>query len=210
MSLNHRQTLIMFLLWCCFVYSCGRLLQMAENINLRVDTLEQKMDHITPNKFKDKNWTYGGYKWMTSEIDSIILKNCKKFNINAKVVYALIEYESGRYCKGDIEYMKIVRSHAGAIGIMQIMPIHARLRGLHPSALEDPELNIKIGVSYLAETMKIAKMRGYKNIQAEGLRMYNQGPGRGDGMAHRIKYRNWSNYVFPILSRSAGVQICQL
>jgi hypothetical protein len=210
MSLNNRQILIMFLLWCCFVYSCGRLLQIAENLHFRLNTIEQKMDHLTPNKFRNKGWTRSGYNWLTSEIDEIILKNCKKFNINPKVVYALIEFESGRYCKGDLNYMKVVRSHAGAIGLMQIMPIHARVRGLYPSALEDPELNIKIGVSYLAEQMRIAKMRGYKHIMLESLRMYNQGPGRGDGYAHRIKYRNWSNYVFPILSRSGETQLCQL
>jgi len=219
MSLNHRQTLIMFILWCCFVYSCGRLLQMAENTQswLRPDypwrlqyfPLKDWKENGTPAKLKtiQKNHTFLKY-----EVDLLIKKYAKQYGHSTSLIQSLIKYESLSHPKVNFDYAKarVVRSHAGAVGFMQIMPIHARLKGLPVSALENPDLNIKLGCAILAEQKRIAQSRGLKNIIAEGLRQYNQGPGSTKTwIAHRSHYKNWYKYVFPIMNES-GVQICQL
>jgi hypothetical protein len=41
-------------------------------------------------------------------------------------------------------------SSAGAVGIMQILPDRARLEGVDPANLEDPEINLRLGTKLLA------------------------------------------------------------
>jgi hypothetical protein len=89
--------------------------------------------------------------WRVSEV---ILEECAKRKIDPLLVLALIQVESG--------FQATAVSPAGARGIMQIMPDTARAlthrvgreygirpAAFTPEALDDPLLNIRLGVYYL-------------------------------------------------------------
>lgn len=79
---------------------------------------------------------------------------------------------------------ELIVSHAGAIGIMQIMPRTARIYDGDPRILEE---NIRIGVSLLAETSK-----WYKDDVVAMLAHYNG----GSNPYEKIKmYEETKNYV---------------
>jgi len=63
----------------------------------------------------------------------------KQHHPNHKLIMAIIEVES--------EWKQNVISHAGAIGLMQVLPSSARMVGLNYTKedLKDPEKNIKAG-----------------------------------------------------------------
>jgi soluble lytic murein transglycosylase-like protein len=122
------------------------------------------------------------YPWLNVEIYEIILYYCryweKNYKIDEKLVFALIQHESGSYCRNDLSKMTRVISRSGAIGICQIMPFHAK----NPNDLCNPNFNIKKGIWYLSLCMK--KSNG--NIR-NACRMYNA------GLNNKIwKYKNWA------------------
>jgi len=80
-----------------------------------------------------------------------------------------------------------IRSPAGAIGLMQIMPATGRalaqgagVGGFEPELLERPELNLHLGMNYLAELLE-----RYGGRVAPALAAYNAGP-------HRLSF--WSTF----------------
>jgi Transglycosylase SLT domain len=90
----------------------------------------------------------------TWQVSEVILDECAKRKIDPLLVLALIQVESG--------FHTTAVSPAGARGIMQIMPDTARAlthrvgreygirpAAFTPEALDDPLLNIRLGVYYL-------------------------------------------------------------
>ena len=90
----------------------------------------------------------------TWQVSEVILEECAKRKIDPLLVLALIQVESG--------FQTTAVSPAGARGIMQIMPDTARAlthrigreygmrpAAFTPEALDDPLLNIRLGVYYL-------------------------------------------------------------
>jgi len=80
-------------------------------------------------------------------------------------------------------------SHAGARGVMQIMPATARGEyGIHPDELWDPRINIRLGLHYLKRL--IERYRGRTDL---ALSFYNGGsrvgrPGRARVIPATRKY----------------------
>lgn len=77
-------------------------------------------------------------------------------------------------------FMHYAKSHAGAAGVMQLMPTTARwaakkagVNGYKGSMIHDLGTNITIGTYYLAHTLEV--MKGNKIMATAG---YNAGPGR--------------------------------
>lgn len=126
------------------------------------------------------------YSWLTPEIYySLYQENLRYDNVSIDLGCALIQSESGDYCRNNVYCMKNVVSYAGAHGLMQIMPVH------HKGARSDlfnTQLNIYYGMGYLSKCITLA--RGDKR---EALRFYNAGPA-----SSRKKYKNWW-YVNAIL-----------
>lgn len=100
-------------------------------------------------------------KWNT-KYDNLIKKYAKEYNVDAKLVKALIKQESG--------FNPNAKSKAGAIGLMQLMPATAKEMGATNPA--DPEQNIKAGVKYLKKLL--VKYKGNKELAVAA---YNAGPG---------------------------------
>ena len=210
-----KEILIMLFLFLCLLWIVGRIGENIQSwfrpdypLRLQYFPLKDWNENGTPAKLKtiQKNHTFLKY-----EVDLLIKKYSKQYGHSPALIKSLIKYESLSHPKVNFDYAKarVVRSHSGAIGFMQIMPIHARLKGLPISALENPDLNIKLGCAILAEQKQIALSRGLKNITAEALRQYNQGPGSTKNwVLHRKGYKNWFKYVFPIMNESE-VMICK-
>ena len=84
----------------------------------------------------------------------------KKYKIDPAIIAAIIEQESG----GDA----VVVSHAGAVGLMQLMPRTAGGLGVNPY---DPAQNIDGGTRYF-----LYQYKAFGNIE-QALAAYNAGPG---------------------------------
>jgi soluble lytic murein transglycosylase-like protein len=79
----------------------------------------------------------------TTMFDAIIEQHAAVHNVDPAIVRAMIQAESA--------FNPRARSHAGAIGLMQLMPATARELGVNPHV---PEENIEGGVRYFAEQLK--------------------------------------------------------
>lgn len=100
-------------------------------------------------------------KWST-KYDSLITKYAQKYNVDAKLVKALMKRES--------EFNPNAKSGAGAIGLMQLMPATAREMGAKDPY--NPEQNIEAGVKYLKKMLD--RYNGNKEL---AIAAYNAGPG---------------------------------
>ena len=120
---------------------------------------------------------------LTEEILTLLfpkpyLKNIKKYSlkIDPHLILALIRQESAFNPKAV--------SSAGAIGLMQLMPLTAKRfrKRLKPKLLNRPELNLKIGISYLDYLIK-----KYDGNLVYFLAGYNAGENR---------LKRWSREIF--------------
>jgi len=132
------------------------------------------------------------YDWMSPRAYIIIMDCSRKYSIDPVFVCSVIQYESGDYCNNDLSKMLTVRSHAGAIGVMQVMPLHFKVI----KEAETLKGNINKGCWYLSECMKKSK-----GNMREAARMYNAGL-----YSKRWKYRNWK-YVNKIIKKYNSVMV---
>lgn len=110
----------------------------------------------------------------------IVTKNAKEQGFDTELVLAVIKKESNFNPK--------VKSTAGAIGLMQLLPDTARWLGLkNTSKLTDPDTNIKYGIKYLRYLFsRFAENINYSNLSRDdiskqevlkAIAAYNCGPG---------------------------------
>lgn len=136
----------------------------------------------------------------------IIQKNAQELGIPTALISGLIWQES--------MYKANIRSSAGATGLMQLMPATAkgvaRRVGLSPFSLgmlTNPEINIKLGSSYLK-----TQLSNWDNNPAFALSNYNAGPGNTakwrrrfghlppDAFIEQITFKETRRYVKMVLS----------
>lgn len=127
--------------------------------------------------------------------DSMIEREAAIMRVNPLLVAAVVRVES-HFRDDDV-------SHAGAIGLMQLMPNTAmwvaakiRMPGLKMADLARPDINLRIGSWYLAYLIGY-----YHGHLAEAIAAYNAGPSRVDGW---LTNRVWSgstltSYDIPVL-----------
>jgi hypothetical protein len=130
----------------------------------------------------------GGHKY-----EDTVIKEAERVGLDPNLAVHALYKETG-----GIKNPEAVRSRAGAIGIMQLMPGTAKELGVDPF---DPEQNIRGGVMYLK------KMMDKYNDPTLALAAYNAGPGRVDralksGKGIEALPRETQNYV--VASRMAG------
>ncbi|WP_207063144.1 transglycosylase SLT domain-containing protein [Motiliproteus sp. SC1-56] len=101
-----------------------------------------------------------------------VLDYASRFKIDTSWVLAVARQESA--------FMPDARSHAGAVGLMQLMPATAKqtarsveLSYQGPHQLTDPDINIHLGSAYLAKMLK-----RYEGNRVLATAAYNAGPGR--------------------------------
>ena len=119
------------------------------------------------------------------QYDDIINEAAQQYGLDVRLLRAVIKQES--------DYNNNDRSHAGAMGLMQLMPGTARDLGVTDPW--DPRQNIMGGARYLSQML-----RRYNGDQRLALAAYNAGPGRVDRAGRQVpNIRETQDYVHKIL-----------
>jgi soluble lytic murein transglycosylase-like protein len=134
----------------------------------------------------------------TSEYDELIREHAAALGLDPRLVKSLIAAES--------EFSAHAQSPAGALGLMQVMPVTAGAMGVPGTALFNPEANIRAGTSYLAHLFARAwkryHLKGVEYSKAPGwliqriVAAYNAGP---RFLAHRQLYPQTRDYIRKVL-----------
>lgn len=122
------------------------------------------------------------------ELDRIIFEAGQKLGVDPRFIHAVIWQES--------KYELRARSHAGAQGLMQLMPATAKRFGCDDP--HDPVENITAGTKYLSWLLK--RFSGNVELALAG---YNAGEGAVDKYDGVPPYNETQNYV-KIISKRYG------
>jgi soluble lytic murein transglycosylase-like protein len=139
---------------------------------------------VEPSVRTDIAWTTGN-----KAIDNLIRLNGNRYGVDPYLIYCVIRQESG--------FRAGVTSHAGAMGLMQLMPGTAARYGV--TNPYDPAQSIMGGTRYLANLLRL--FRGRVDLALAG---YNAGEGAVMKYGNRVPpYRETQNYVRTIGTRYA-------
>ena len=124
----------------------------------------------------------------STRFDNLIEQVARRHRIDPLFLHAVIKQESG--------YRPAIGSHAGAVGLMQIMPATGRGLGLHPSQRTDPAANVDAGARLLRKLHK-----RYNGDFTLVLAAYNAGEGAVQRYGNRVPpFRETQHYVKAIMA----------
>jgi len=129
-------------------------------------------------------------RFASTAFDALIEKYARLHNVESSIVRAIIATESA--------FNPVARSHAGAIGLMQLMPMTARELGVNPHI---PEENIEGGTRYFAQLLTFGRLD-------LALIAYNGGPGFDERYlrGQTALYGETRDYVRKVMDRLQRTQ----
>ena len=140
-------------------------------------TRKAKSSQKAKSKKKTNSYEYSetNYSGTKTKYDKLIEKYAKKYNVDADLIRAMMKQES--------RFNPTAKSHAGAVGLMQLMPGTARDMGLIVNENTDErynvEKNIEAGVKYIATyILPQLKKRNLDGDIELVIAAYNAGAGR--------------------------------
>lgn len=121
---------------------------------------------------------------VAGKVNDAVLKYSSEYDVPAEIVFAVLYYETGYKGPDHKNYNHKRVSRCGAVGPMQIMPRYASksagYKVTRSSLLNNPDVNIKVGVKMLANHYK----RCNSWIRAIGA--YNTGRPRANKYAYKV------------------------
>ena len=170
-------------------------LKRAAEIEVMVEQRTKSLENVQPQKsFAEtlKVVPPTDFKYQLQEpmnaskvqIQNLVTNACAKYNIEPRLVMALIQQESG--------FNQNAISKAGAQGLMQLMPATAKALGVTNAF--NPQENIEGGVRYLKGLLD--RFNGNKIL---ALAAYNAGPNAVTKHNGVPPYKETQNYVRNIL-----------
>ncbi|ASF41425.1 lytic transglycosylase [Halobacillus halophilus] len=124
-------------------------------------------------------------KGKDQDIEQIIKKASQHYGIDEKLIRSVVQAESN--------YNADAVSHAGAQGLMQLMPATAEGMGVKDPF--NPEENVMGGTKYLKQMLD-----RYDGDSRLALAAYNAGPGNVDKYGGVPPFQETQNYVSKVLA----------
>lgn len=168
----------------------GTIGSLADQIEELGETTKEKLTTSLPLSFStftqpSNHNSSVSLTGTAQKYEKLIEEAAQKYNLPAKLISSVIKHESN--------FNENAQSHAGASGLMQLMPSTAKWLGV--KNIFDPTENVMAGAKYLRQMLN-----KYNQNTELALAAYNAGPGNVDKYNGIPPFKETQKYVNKVLN----------